>query len=71
MMGKTMTRATLVRQRLLTLFLAGLLLLYSPLALQFEALGRWLGVPLLLIYLFLAWAAVIALAAGILSRSRD
>ncbi len=66
-----MTRATLVRQRLLSLFLAGLLLFFSPLVLQFEALGRWLKVPILLIYLFLAWAAVIAMAAWILSRSRD
>ncbi|WP_295408711.1 hypothetical protein [uncultured Thiocystis sp.] len=66
-----MTRATLVRQRLLTLFLAGLLLFFSPLALQFETPGRWLGVPPLPLYLFTAWAALIALAAWILSRSGD
>ncbi|AFL74062.1 hypothetical protein [Thiocystis violascens] len=66
-----MIRATLVRQRLLTLFLAGLLLFFSPLVPRFETLGRWQGVPLLPIYLFAAWAAIIALAAWILSRSRD
>ncbi|MFD2112608.1 hypothetical protein [Thiorhodococcus fuscus] len=66
-----MPRATLVRQRLLALFLAGLLLLSSPLVGQFEALDRLLGIPALLIYLFLAWAAIIGLAAWILSRARD
>ncbi len=66
-----MPRATLLRQRLLTLFLVGLLLLFSPLVLHFENLGRWLGIPILLIYLFTAWALVIAIAAWILARYRD
>ncbi len=66
-----MPRATLLRQRLLLLFLAGLLLLFSPLVIQFERLGSWLGAPALLVYLFLVWGALIAIAAWIVARSRD
>jgi hypothetical protein len=66
-----MPRATLLRQRLLLLFLIGMLLLFSPLVMQFETLGRWLGAPVLLIYLFVTWAALIAIAAWIVSRTRD
>jgi len=54
----------------LVLFLAGLLMLFSPLIGQFEKLDRLLGIPALLIYLFLAWAAIIGVAAWILSRDR-
>jgi hypothetical protein len=66
-----MPRATLLRQRLLLLFLGGMLLLFSPLVMQFERLGRWLGAPALLTYLFVTWAALIAVAAWIVSRTRD
>ncbi len=66
-----MTRAPLLRQRLSTLFLAGLAMLFSPLVLRFESLGNWLGVPLLYLYLFVTWGAVIGVAAWIVSRSRD
>ncbi len=66
-----MTRATLVQQRLLVLFLIGLLLLFSPLTLRFDMLGHWLGIPLLTLYLFAAWALIIAIAAAILARSRS
>lgn len=66
-----MTRATLLRQRLLLLFLVGMLLLFSPLVLQVEQLGRWHGVPVLLLYLFLSWAALIGLAAWIAARTRE
>jgi hypothetical protein len=66
-----MPRATLLRQRLLLAFLAGILLLFSPLVTPFEDLGRWWGVPALFVYLFVAWAALIAAAAWIVSRNRD
>ncbi|MBK1645052.1 hypothetical protein CKO25_10385 [Thiocapsa imhoffii] len=66
-----MPRATLLRQRLFLLFLVGILLLFSPLVLQFEQLGRWSGIPVLVLYLFATWALLIALAAWIVSRSRD
>ena len=66
-----MPRAALQRQRLLALFLAAMMLLFSPLILQFEALGLWLGVPVLLIYVFGVWGLVIALAAWIIGRGTD
>lgn len=66
-----MPRATLLRQRLLTLFLLALLALFSPLVAQFEAVQAWLGIPALYLYLFGVWAAVIAAAAWIVSRGRD
>jgi len=66
-----MPRATLLRQRLLTLFLVAVLALFSPLAVQLEPGGVWLGIPTLYLYLFVVWAAVIAVAAWILSRGRD
>lgn len=66
-----MPRATLLRQRLLLLFLAGMLLLFSPLVMQFETSGRWLGIPALFVYLYLSWGALIGVAAWIVSRTRD
>lgn len=63
--------SNLFRQRLLTLFLLGLLLWFSPLIERFEALGQWRGVPILFIYLFVSWAAIIAVSAWILSRDRE
>ncbi|MEY6433284.1 hypothetical protein ABC977_12815 [Thioalkalicoccus limnaeus] len=66
-----MPRARLLRQRLLSLFLAALLLLFSPLVLQFQGLGNWFGVPILALYLFGVWGLIIVVAAWIVSRSRD
>ncbi|TVQ87990.1 MAG: hypothetical protein EA400_09860 [Chromatiaceae bacterium] len=66
-----MPRARLLRQRLLTLFLLGLLLLFSPLVLYLEGAGDWLGIPLLYVYLFAVWALIILLAAVIAAWHRD
>lgn len=66
-----MPRATLLRQRLLTLFLLALLGLFSPLVARFESMPAWLGIPALYLYLFAVWAVVIAAAAWIVSRGRD
>jgi hypothetical protein len=66
-----MPRSTLFRQRLLTLFLIALLLLFSPLAMRPESWEDWLGLPPLLLYLYGVWAGVIALAAWIAIRGRD
>jgi hypothetical protein len=66
-----MPRSTLFRQRLLALFLAAVLLLFSPLAMQPESWERWLGLPPLFLYLYGVWAGVIALAAWIVIRNRD
>lgn len=66
-----MPRARLLRQRLLTLFLLGLVLFFSPLVLYFEEAGVWLGIPLLYVYLFAVWALIILLAAVISTWDRD
>jgi hypothetical protein len=66
-----MPRATLSRQRLLVLFLAALLALFSPVVVRFETVPSLLGVPALYLYLFGVWALVIATAAWIVSRGRD
>lgn len=66
-----MPRATLFRQRLLVLFLAALLALFSPLVARLEAAPGLLGIPALYLYLFGVWAVVIAIAAWVVSRGRD
>lgn len=66
-----MQRHALLCQRLLALFLAALLALFSPLVLRFEGAPPWQGIPALYVYLFGAWAGVIAAAAWIVTRSRD
>jgi len=57
-----MPNASLLRQRLAVLFLAGMLLWFSPLLSRLEQAGSWLGVPLLYLYLYGVWALLIALA---------
>jgi hypothetical protein len=66
-----MSRATLLRQRLLTLFLAALFGLFSPVAERFEAVPDLAGIPALYLYLFGIWALVIGVAAWVASRGRD
>jgi hypothetical protein len=44
----------------LFLTIAGALLIMPPLALVFQVHRRFLGIPIEVIYLFLAWAALIA-----------
>jgi hypothetical protein len=61
-------RSELTRQRLAAVFLAGVLLLYSPLISLFEGRGEWLGIPVLYLYLFGAWATFIALTAWVAGR---
>jgi hypothetical protein len=61
----------LLRQRLAVLFLAGLLLWFSPLVPRLEQAGSWYGLPILYLYLFGVWLALILLAALVLARGRD
>ncbi|HBG96357.1 MAG TPA: hypothetical protein DDY14_13815 [Chromatiaceae bacterium] len=63
-----MPNTTLLRQRLAALFLAGLLLWFSPLVLRFEQAGDLFGVPWLYLYLFGVWLLLVGLAALILYR---
>ena len=55
-------------ERLLALFMLGVLLLLPPLLLIFNRPARILGIPALYLYIFSAWALVIALAAAIARR---
>ncbi|MBK1702647.1 hypothetical protein [Thiococcus pfennigii] len=66
-----MPHTRLLHKRLLAVFLAALLLLFSPLVLPLEGAGRWFGIPVLFIYLFAVWGGVIAAAAWVLSRLGD
>lgn len=66
-----MPNPTLLRQRLAALFLAGLLLWFSPLILRLEQVGDLFGVPSLYLYLFGVWSFLVGAAALILARVRD
>lgn len=57
--------------RLIALFLLGLLLFSAPVMAIFNVDALVLGVPLLFLYLFGAWALLVALVAFILSRHRE
>ncbi len=57
------------KERLVALVLLGVLLFNEPLLGLFDRLQLWLGIPLLYLYLFTAWGALILLAALILERT--
>jgi hypothetical protein len=58
-------------QRLIALFLLGLLALNYPLFALFAGTASILGIALLHIYVFFAWALLIALMALVIERPRD
>jgi hypothetical protein len=66
-----MIRSSLKGQRLVALFLLGGLLLNYPLFSLFAGAAQVFGVPLLYVYIFSAWALLIALMAIVVERSRD
>jgi hypothetical protein len=66
-----MERSSLKGQRLVALFLLGCLLLNYPLFSLFAGTASLLQVPLLYVYVFFAWALVIALMAIVVERSTD
>ena len=66
-----MTRSSLKGQRLVALFLLGCLLLNYPLISLFAGAAQVLGVPLLYVYVFLAWALLIASMAVVIERRSD
>lgn len=63
-----MDRASLVRARLIALLALGTVLLLPPLLVVFNRPVRVLGIPALYLYIFAAWALIIALAAAISRR---
>jgi hypothetical protein len=66
-----MKRTNVRNERLVGLFLLGLALFDYPLLALFNTPRLVLGVPALYLYLFLAWAAVIAVVAIVLHRTED
>jgi hypothetical protein len=58
-----MHRSILTRQRLVGIFLVGLLLLYSPALTLFDRAVEWAGFPVSYLYLFGVWLLLVVLAA--------
>ena len=58
-----MHRSILTRQRLVGVFLLGLLLLYSPALMLFDRTDEWGGFPISYLYLFGVWLLLVVLAA--------
>ncbi len=63
-----MNPPSLKGQRLAALFLLGVLLFNYPLLQLFARDGMVLGLPLLYLYVFCAWGALIALMALVVER---
>lgn len=55
----------LMKQRLVAVFLCGVLLLYSPVISLFDQASLWFGVPVLFLYLFIVWGVLVAVMAWI------
>lgn len=66
-----MLRRTLIGQRLLALFMLGWLLFNYPLLALFDGATDWLGLPALWVYLFVAWALLIAVTGWVAEQGRD
>lgn len=61
-------RKGLAGQRLMAVFIAGLLLLNYPILSLFDRPATLFGLPLLHLYLFVVWLALIGAAAWIVER---
>jgi hypothetical protein len=60
-----------IGERLVALFILGACLFSPPFLSIFNRAAQPLGVPLLYLYLFLAWALLIALTALLAERAED
>lgn len=65
-----MRRAILTSQRLLAVFLTGMLLLFSPIVSLFDRPEFWFGIPLIYLYLFTVWALLIIAMALIIGSQK-
>ena len=66
-----MIRSSVKGQRLVALFLLGSLLFNYPLLALFAGHGEILGIPLLYVYLFAAWALLIGLVVLVIEKRGD
>ncbi len=64
-----MSRPGLTRERLLALFLLGMLLFMSPILGIFNTPDRIFGLPSLFLYLFASWILLIVLVAAVIESS--
>ncbi len=65
-----MPRSPIKLQRLVAVFLLGMLMLNYPLLPLFNERGTLFGVPALYAYIFIAWGVLIALMGAVVERSR-
>jgi hypothetical protein len=65
-----MFRSVIKTQRLVAVFLLGLLLFNYPLLALFNRAAETFGIPVVYVYIFCAWALVIGLLALVTERSR-
>ncbi len=61
-------RKGLAAQRLVAVFLTGALLFNYPVLSLFDRAERWFGMPMLWLFLFVTWAALLAVVAWIVER---
>lgn len=66
-----MKRSNNLGQRLASVFLVGCIMLNYPILFLFDRPTDVFGVPLLYLYLFAAWAILIALVAWMTERTGD
>jgi hypothetical protein len=65
-----MFRSVIKNQRLVAVFLLGLLLFNYPLLALFNRAAEAFGIPMVYAYIFCAWALIIALLALVIERAR-
>lgn len=67
-----MGRLTLIKQRrLISVFVVGVLLFYSPLVTLFDRPAQWFGIPVLYLYLFTSWAGLIGAMAWVVRGDEE
>jgi len=66
-----MHQSPLIRQRLAVVFLFGLFLLFSPILVLVDRGALWFGLPVIYLWLFGAWMALILVSAVILESARQ
>jgi len=64
-------RFGLMGERLVALFLLGLLLFNPPILNLFSTDQVWAGIPVLYIYIYASWLAVIVMAGLTIERTRE
>lgn len=63
-----MQRSDITGQRLVVIVLLGCVLFNYPVLSLFSKPGAWLGIPVLYLYVFGAWALLVGLAAYVIER---